>query len=192
VGSHYKSDLSIDNKYEKVSAYEFCLPSQSVVTSVGATNSNQINPISACAEQMESKQTTPDKFAPNCDEFVQPSSVVIQSPTQHHTRLFEPTTSSDVECKKINITPMDQQQQQQQRNRQYDEDSSRIVDTKIDAESGNTEEKSKEEVVILSTEKASNFSKTATISIVSDVVAGDTANRYGIYLYRSLFSCFRF
>lgn len=136
---------------------------------------------------MESKQTTrttPDKFAPtypNSDEFVQPSSVVIQSPTQHHTRLFEPTTS-DVECKKINITPMDQQQ----RNRQYDEDSSRNVDTKIDAESGNgtrnTEEKSKEEVVILSTEKASNFSKTATISIVSDVDAGDTANRYGIYL----------
>lgn len=137
---------------------------------------------------MESKQTTrttPDKFAPtypNSNECVQPSpsSVVIQSPTQHQTRLFEPT-ANDVECKKI--TPMDQQ-----RNRQCDEDGSRNVDTKIDAESGNvmpsTEEKSKEEVVILSTEKSSNFSKTATISIVSDVhaVAGDTVNRYAIFI----------
>lgn len=75
----------------------------------------------------------------------------------------------------------------QQRNRQCDEDGSRNVDTKIDAESGSvmrtTEEKSKEEVVILSTEKPSNFSKTATISTVSDVhvVAGDTVNRYAIF-----------
>lgn len=139
---------------------------------------------------MESKQTTrttPDKFAPtypNTSECVQPppsssSSVVIQSPTQHQTRLFEPA-ANDVECKKI--TPMDQQ-----RNRQCDEDGSRNVDTKIDAESGSvmrtTEEKSKEEVVILSTEKPSNFSKTATISTVSDVhvVAGDTVNRYAIF-----------
>ncbi|KAJ6640671.1 Rho guanine nucleotide exchange factor 4, partial [Pseudolycoriella hygida] len=152
------------------------------VTSVGATNSNQINPISVpkdtkdttCAEPTESKQTTrttPDKFAPtypNGNEYVQPSSLVIQSPTQHQTRLFEPTTN-DAECKKI--TPMDQQP-----NRQNDDDGSRNVDTTNDAESG-TEEKIKEEVVILSTEKSSNFSKTA--SIVSDVhvVAGDTVNR---------------
>lgn len=179
---------------------KFCLPSQ-CVTSVGATNSSQINPISipkdtTCAEQMESKQTTrttPDKFAPtypNSEEFLQPSSVVIQSPTQHHTRLFEPT-ASDVEHKKLNITPMDQQ-----RNRQCNENGSQSVDIKIDAESGNgthnTEEKSKEEVVILSTEKTSNFSKTAKISIVSDVVAGDTLNRYGNIFYRCLFSYFRF
>lgn len=87
---------------------------------------------------------------------------------------------------------------QQQRN--YDEDGSWNVDTKIDAESGNAEEQSKEEVAILSTEKASNFSKTATISIVSDVhVAGDTVNRYTRKYYSfvfslllSSFSCCRF
>lgn len=84
---------------------------------------------------------------------------------------------------------MDQQQQQQQqrfRTNSDEDDGSRNVDAKIDAESGNvqrtTEEKSKEEVVILSTEKSSNFTKTATISIISDVhVAGDTVNRYAIY-----------
>lgn len=120
---------------------------------------------------MESKQTTrttPDEFAPTIPN-------TNESPTQHRTQLFEPTTK-DVECKKI--TSMDQQQ----RNR-HDEHGSRNVDTKIDEESGNkmqkTEEKSKEEVVILSTEKSNNFSKAATISIVSDVhaVAGDTVNR---------------
>lgn len=161
-----------------------CLPFQ-CITSVGATNLDPINPISVpkhttCAEQLESKQTTrtPDKFAPThstSDEFVQPS-LVIQSPTQHHTRLFEPTTSDGGECIKHNIAPMDQQQQNDKDN------SSRNVNKKIDAESGNgarcAEEKKKEEVLILSTEKTSDFSKTATISIVSDV-AGDTLNRYG-------------
>ncbi len=82
--------------------------------------------------------------------------------------------------------------QHQQRLRQYDEDGSRNVDTKIDAESGNVmrnaEEKPKEEVVILSTEKSSNFSKTATISTISDVhVAGDTVNRYAVFYIH--FSC---
>lgn len=197
--SHCKIIRSVQeiNKHDKIiSAWKkkffFCLPPQSV-TSVGATNSGQINPISvpndtkdtACAEQIESKQTTrttPDKFAPNGKECVQPSSsssVVIQSPTQHQqTRLCEPT-ANDAECKKT----ISMDQQQQQRFRQNDENGSRNVDTKIDAESGNVqrtaEEKSKEEVVILSTEKSSNFSKTATISTISDVhVAGDTVNRY--------------
>lgn len=169
------------------------------VTSVGATNSNQINPISipkdaTCAEQIESKQTTrttPDKFTPtypNSDEFLQPSSsVVIQSPTRH--RLYEPTTSG-VEHKKNDIAPSDQQL----RNRQWD--GSQNEDLKIDAESGNgthnTEEKSKEEVVTLSPEKTSIFSKTAKISTVSDAVsvAGDTLNRYGnfIVVYALIFA----
>lgn len=140
-------------------------------------------------EPKQTTRTTADKFAPtypNSSEcYVQPSSVVIQSPTQHQTRLFEPT-ANDAECKKI--TPI---MDQQQRNRHSDADGSLTVDTKIDAESGNgtqnSEEKSKEEVAILSTEKSSNFSKTATISTVSDV-AGDT-NRYAIfYFYSLLFS----
>lgn len=175
----------------------FCLPSQTV-TSVGATNSKQINPISvpndtndtACAEQMESKttRTTPDQFAPTYtsgDECaVQPSSAIIQSPTQHQTRLFEPT-ATDAEKK---ITPMDQHEQRYR----HHENGSRNVDTKIDAESGNVlrnaEEKSKEEVVILSTEKPGNFSKTATISTISDVhVEGDTVNRYAIFITKVFF-----